>query len=106
MSSKKLIIIPTLNEGENIGPVVKKLMGLIENSDVLVLDGYSLDNTVSEALAHGAKVINTRLGLLTKKSIHSEQYLSLPRHQSGPNKTATESLKSFIYLNKLYNYEM
>ncbi len=53
--------------------------------------------------AHGAKVRNTSLGLFTLNCLHGEQYLSLTIHQDGPNKTATESLKSFVELNKFYD---
>jgi glycosyltransferase involved in cell wall biosynthesis len=54
---KILVIIPTLNEELNIGPVVKKLKEELPSSDILVIDGYSDDNTVSVAASEGAKVI-------------------------------------------------
>jgi glycosyltransferase involved in cell wall biosynthesis len=54
---KMLVIIPTLNEGKNIGAVVQKLKTELPNADVLVLDGYSEDETVTESISKGAKVV-------------------------------------------------
>jgi len=50
------ILIPTLNEGKTIGDLVHrfKKMGY---DDILVIDGNSVDNTVSEARTAGARVI-------------------------------------------------
>ena len=50
------VLIPTLNEQESIGPVIKEFKDLgFEN--ILVVDGHSTDETVSEAEAAGARVI-------------------------------------------------
>lgn len=52
-----LVIIPTLNEGKAIGAVIKNIKSEIPNCDVLVLDGYSSDDTVQVSLDNEAKVI-------------------------------------------------
>ena len=53
------IIIPTLNEAENIGRLVRHLFDSADESviEVLVCDGGSSDETVRVALKAGAKVI-------------------------------------------------
>ena len=61
---KVSIIIPTLNEAENIERVIERLKtggnGLI--ADLLVVDGGSEDQTVSIAAKAGARVIQTLPG--------------------------------------------
>ena len=42
---EKLVIVPTYNERENIGPLLDQLMGLPERVDVLVVDDASPDGT-------------------------------------------------------------
>jgi len=42
---EKLVIVPTYNERENIGPLLDQLMGLPEQVDVLVVDDASPDGT-------------------------------------------------------------
>ncbi|MBX7163715.1 MAG: HAD-IB family phosphatase [Saprospiraceae bacterium] len=57
------VIIPTLNEEENIGSVVSFAKSFKNVSEVLVVDDKSIDNTVPIALNGGAKVItSTKLG--------------------------------------------
>ena len=57
------VIIPTLNEEENIGSVVDFAGAHANVSEIIVVDDKSLDNTVSIAKKHGAKVItSTKLG--------------------------------------------
>jgi hypothetical protein len=55
------IIIPTLNEAGNIGPLVTRcrstISGLGLNAEILVVDGGSLDGTVQEATDAGGRVI-------------------------------------------------
>jgi len=50
------ILIPTLDEGESVGRVIEEFreMGF---KNILVIDGHSRDNTVSEAKQAGAKVV-------------------------------------------------
>ncbi len=61
---KVSIIIPTLNEAENIGRVIERLTtrnnGLL--SDLIVVDGGSEDQTVAIATKAGARVIQTPPG--------------------------------------------
>ncbi len=57
MSQEILVIIPSLNEEKAIGAVIKGIKEGLGNCDVLVIDGYSRDNTVGVSLAHGAEVI-------------------------------------------------
>lgn len=57
------VIIPTLNEEENIASVVNFAKAQPNVSEVIVVDDKSLDKTVSIALDNGAKVItSTKLG--------------------------------------------
>ena len=55
------IIIPTLNEAGNIGPLVTRcrstISGLGLRSEILVVDGGSQDGTVDEATRAGGRVI-------------------------------------------------
>lgn len=52
------IVIPVLNEGEAIGKVLDELLGLgFRRERILVVDGYSVDNTVEEAERRGVRVI-------------------------------------------------
>ena len=57
MSNDILVIIPSLNEEKAIGALISESKEGLSNCDVLVIDGYSRDNTVAVSLAHGAEVI-------------------------------------------------
>ncbi|MEX0607887.1 MAG: polyprenol monophosphomannose synthase [Balneolaceae bacterium] len=48
MPSESLIIVPTFNEAHNIGRLLKKLMSLKHEVDVLVIDDGSPDGTAEE----------------------------------------------------------
>lgn len=57
------VIIPTLNEEENIASVVNFAKGQPHVTEVIVVDDKSLDKTVAIAQENGAKVItSTKLG--------------------------------------------
>lgn len=56
-SKNILVIIPAYNEGRNIGEVVRKVKTCC-NSDVLVIDDCSTDDTVPAAKSAGAWVIS------------------------------------------------
>lgn len=57
------VIIPTLNEEENIASVVTFAKGQPHVTEVIVVDDKSLDKTVSIAQENGAKIItSTKLG--------------------------------------------
>ena len=52
------MIIPSLNEEKAIGPVISGIISELDGDcDVLVIDGYSRDQTVEVSLRHGAEVI-------------------------------------------------
>jgi len=55
------VIIPTLNESENISAAVKSA-GRVPGVEVIVVDGGSADGTAEKAGAGGARVINTSPG--------------------------------------------
>ena len=56
------VIIPTLNEGESIGPTIDAIPRDLEwlKVDIIVVDGNSTDATAAEAEKRGARVINER----------------------------------------------
>ncbi len=56
MKDSVCVLIPTLNEGKTIGGLVARFKKL-GYGDVLVIDGNSADDTVSEAKAAGARVV-------------------------------------------------
>ncbi len=57
------VVIPTLNEEENIASVVNFAKGQPHVTEVIVVDDKSIDKTVSIAQQNGAKVItSTKLG--------------------------------------------
>jgi glycosyltransferase (TIGR04182 family) len=56
MKDNVCILIPTLNEGKTIGDLVARFKKL-GYGDVMVIDGNSADDTVSEAKAAGARVV-------------------------------------------------
>lgn len=57
------VIIPTLNEEDHVGSVIRFAKGQPNVSEIIVVDDKSLDKTVSIARQNGAKVItSTRLG--------------------------------------------
>ncbi|HEY4484602.1 MAG TPA: polyprenol monophosphomannose synthase [Candidatus Paceibacterota bacterium] len=47
--AKTIILIPTFNEKENIGPLVREIFNLYPSISVLVTDDSSLDGTAEEA---------------------------------------------------------
>ena len=58
MKKNILVIIPSLNEEKAIGPVISGIISELDGDcDVLVIDGYSRDQTVEVSLRHGAEVI-------------------------------------------------
>lgn len=61
---KKLVIIPTYNEIENMQMLLPTLMGLSENFDVLVVDDASPDNTAGFVYDFGKS--NPRVHLLLR----------------------------------------
>ncbi|HRO47764.1 glycosyltransferase [Agriterribacter sp.] len=66
------IIIPTLNEAETIGNIVRFCLNNVLAGEVIVVDDNSDDETVAIALAAGAKVINSKIkgkGISMKEGI-------------------------------------
>lgn len=55
------VIIPTLNEGKNIGPLLRYLKELDDNLELIVSDCGSHDNTIEEAESY-AKTIRASKG--------------------------------------------
>ncbi|WP_319521954.1 TIGR04283 family arsenosugar biosynthesis glycosyltransferase [uncultured Desulfosarcina sp.] len=54
------VIIPTLNEDKNIASAIKS--ATCENTEIIVVDGGSTDNTVQCARKQGAKVVSSPKG--------------------------------------------
>ena len=56
------IIIPTLNEGDNLGPTLDSVTKSGLDLEVLLVDGGSTDHTTEVARAYGARVITSERG--------------------------------------------
>ncbi|MHB1830705.1 MAG: glycosyltransferase family 2 protein [Candidatus Micrarchaeaceae archaeon] len=58
------VVIPTLNEGKNIGRVIPRVKAALKGKryEIIVVDGHSSDNTVQIAKKMGAKVIYDEMG--------------------------------------------
>jgi rSAM/selenodomain-associated transferase 2 len=56
------VVIPSLNEGDNLPGILRDLSQLDVAVDVVVVDGGSVDDTVAVAQRHGARVIETPPG--------------------------------------------
>ncbi len=58
------IVIPAINEAENISSLIDKTKEIIENLgvsyEIIIIDGGSMDNTASEATEHGATALEQR----------------------------------------------
>lgn len=52
MDMRKLVIIPTYNEKENISRMIDKVFSLKEHFDVLIIDDGSPDGTAQIGRAH------------------------------------------------------
>lgn len=61
MQPQVSIIIPTLNEGDHIAPLVGDLVSL-PGVEVIVADGNSSDDTVERAKAAGARLVHSAAG--------------------------------------------
>lgn len=64
--SKQLVIIPTYNERENIGQIIKKVMSLEPDFHVLVIDDNSPDQT-ADTVRESRKNYPQRLFLICRK---------------------------------------
>ena len=56
-NSDVMVIVPTLNEEEGIGPTLRELREILEDPYYLVVDGRSVDGTVEIAGKMGADVV-------------------------------------------------
>ena len=65
MSQKKLVIVPTYNERENLPPLIEKLMALPVPVEALVVDDNSPDGTGQ--IADGIAAKNPRVHVLHRK---------------------------------------
>lgn len=59
-STRTLLLIPTLNEADAIGGLIKEASPLFP--DILVVDGHSVDRTKEIAAEGGARVVEQRFG--------------------------------------------
>jgi dolichol-phosphate mannosyltransferase len=57
MTDSLTVVLPTINEGGNVGPLIAELTTALPGAKVLVVDGNSTDATRTEAEAAGAKVV-------------------------------------------------
>ena len=58
MKFSTTVIIPTLNEEENIGRLIDQLLSLYPQIKIMVTDDGSTDNTIRTAEQHGATAID------------------------------------------------
>lgn len=61
------VIIPTLNEEENIGKQIKHIRQLSKSTEIIVVDGGSTDRTMQIAKVYDAKVIESKKGRGTQQ---------------------------------------
>ena len=88
-----LIIIPTYNEIENIGKIIKSIFDLYNDVNILVVDDDSLDNTLS-------KVIELQ-------TIYKEQlYLQIRKGKSGLGPAYIHGFKWAIKKDYNFIFEM
>src|SRR6059036_3498238 len=62
-SERRVVIVPAMNEEQNIGRVIDELRGFDPALDIVVIDDGSLDRTVDVARAHGARVLRLPFNL-------------------------------------------
>ncbi|MDE1860122.1 MAG: glycosyltransferase family 2 protein [Candidatus Micrarchaeota archaeon] len=69
------VVIPTLNEGKNIGKVLQGVRRVLKgnNIEIIVVDGHSTDDTVELAKKHGARILydNQGKGSALIKGLHA-----------------------------------
>jgi len=53
-----LVILPALNEGQNIANTIKRIQSHLPTADVVVINDGSVDNTAQQATSCGAIVLN------------------------------------------------
>ncbi|MCR5347608.1 MAG: TIGR04283 family arsenosugar biosynthesis glycosyltransferase [Fretibacterium sp.] len=56
------IIVPALNEGDRIGPLIQSLQAMPGDREIIVSDGGSTDGTAEKAVSAGARVITAPPG--------------------------------------------
>jgi rSAM/selenodomain-associated transferase 2 len=61
------VIIPTLNEEENIGKQIKHIKKLSKSTEIIIVDAGSTDKTKEIAKLHDTKVINSKKGRGTQQ---------------------------------------
>jgi dolichol-phosphate mannosyltransferase len=68
-TDRTLIVVPTYNERENVGPLVTKLLQVAPDADVLIVDDNSPDGTAT----HVQEIFgtNSRVSVLSRKSPQS-----------------------------------
>ena len=93
MKYNSLIIIPTYNEAENIEAVIKKVIDLEDENDVLVVDDNSPDGT--------SKIVENQ------KNIHNNRVFLLKREKkSGLGSAYKAGFKWALENNYSYIFEM
>lgn len=61
---KKIIVVPTYNEVENIGPLIEEILSLVPDTDIMVVDDSSPDGTGEKVSDIAAK--DGRISLFTR----------------------------------------
>jgi len=101
--NKILVIIPALNEVDNIGSVVRNLMQTSPELDVLVIDDGSTDQTAEVARSHGAKVISLPVNLGIGGAVQTGFLYAVKNHYDvalqvdGDGQHRAEEIKKLIH---------
>ncbi len=66
--NKILIIIPTFNECGNISILMKQIIEIVSNIDILVIDDDSPDGTAQEVMAF-SKVTKAKIDIIVRKGV-------------------------------------
>ncbi|MCA8942889.1 MAG: glycosyltransferase family 2 protein [Planctomycetes bacterium] len=63
MPESTLILIPACNEAERVGTVIRGILDVLPDADVVVIDDGSVDETANAARRHGASVLRHTFNL-------------------------------------------
>lgn len=105
MNEKKSvsILIPTLNEEENISPLLSSIFLVIDDEDeILIIDGLSSDNTINECKKYGVEILSEKKrgkGNAIKKGVYNanSDYIIIMDADLSMNPNDIPIMKEYLY---------